>query len=271
MQAESDVNSDVSTHFVRVGNLAFCGFSLWLLGYPDRALRRAREACNLALAIGHPYSLAGALTWEATVHQFRRDPAAVRELTERVSTLSQEQGFQDFLPTGRVLLGWLAVRQGRAEEGLAQMRQGLDALEAARKRLMTSYLCTLLTEAYTCTGRHADGLAGLENTLRQLEETGERMWVAELHRLRGELLLRQTTADERHAESCFRQALDISRRQSAKSLELRAAMSLARLWRGQGKKEEARRILEQTYRWFTEGFATADLQQAAALLERLGR
>ena len=160
--------------------------------------------------------------------------------------------------------------QGQGEADLAAMRQGLAAELATGATLWQPYFLGLLAEAYGV-GRHPDeGLAALAAALAVLDPTEARYYDAEIYRLKGALLLQQAVPDAAQAEACFHQALDIARRQEAKSLELRAAMSLSRLWQQQGKRAEAHALLAPVYGWFTEGFDTADLQDAKALLEELG-
>jgi predicted ATPase len=159
--------------------------------------------------------------------------------------------------------------QGQREAGMAQVRQGITALQATGQALVIPYLRTLLADVSATLGHSADGLQALGEAHTLVEQQEERWWEAEVSRLRGVLLLRQTGTPQADAEACFHQALDVSRRQQAKSLELRAAMSLSRLWQLQGKRTEARELLAPIYGWFTEGFETADLQEAKALLDEL--
>jgi predicted ATPase len=159
--------------------------------------------------------------------------------------------------------------QGQAEEGMAQVRQGIAAVRATRAALFVPYFCTMLAEVAEHLGHPEDGLQALTEAHTLVEQHDERWWEAEVHRLRGVLLLRQPGPQQEEAEACFQRALGVARRQEAKSLELRAAMSLSLLWQQQGKREEARALLAPIYGWFTEGFDTTDLQEAKALLEEL--
>jgi predicted ATPase len=163
------------------------------------------------------------------------------------------------------------AEQGQGEEGITQMRQGLAALQATEAG--GAHWLVLLAEAYGKHGQAAEGLRMVAEVLARAEKTGHRMWEAELHRLKGELLLKAEGGGRDTAltaEECFHQALDIARHQEAKSLELRAATSLSRLWQQQGKRDEARALLAPIYGWFTEGFDTTDLQEAKVLLDELG-
>jgi len=160
--------------------------------------------------------------------------------------------------------------QGQGEEGMTQLRQGIAAWRATGSMLHVPYFSALLAEVSHHLGHPADGLQALAEAQTLVEQQEERSWEAEIARLRGVLLLRQPGTPQAEAEACFQRALDTARRQEAKALELRAAMSLARLWQQQGKRVEARQLLAPLYGWFTEGFDTADLQEAMALLHELG-
>jgi len=182
--------------------------------------------------------------------------------------LSTEQGFPYWLAMGTIVRGWALALQGQAEEGIAQIRQGLTAYRATGAEGARPYFLTLLAEAYAQRGQAEEGLAVVSEALETVEATGERFYEAELHRLQGELSLQLPTPLV-EAEACLQRALALARRQQAKSLELRAAMSLSRLWQRQGQRDAARDLLAPLYGWFTEGFDTADLQEARALLETL--
>jgi class 3 adenylate cyclase/predicted ATPase len=242
---------------------------LWLLGYPAQALARIHDALALAHALSHPYSLAFARWTAAYVYQWRRDVPAVHEQAEAAIVLSTEQGFPLWAANGTIFRGWALTMQGQGEAGLAQFRQGIAAWRATGATLRVPYYCTLLADVCASLGYPADGLQALAEAHTLVEQHEERWWEAEVARLRGVVLLRQPGMPPAEAETCFQRALDVARRQEAKSLELRAAMSLARLWQQQGKRDDARELLAPVYGWFTEGFDTADLQEAKALLEEL--
>jgi class 3 adenylate cyclase/predicted ATPase len=237
---------------------------LWLLGYADQALRRSHETLSLGRELSHPYSLAYALLWSAKVHKFRGEMEAVREQTEEAMILAMEQGFPRWVMLGAILRGWLSVEQG-SEQGIVQIRQALaDQTAAAEQQSSLAFVA----EAYGKARQPEEGLSVVTEALARAARTGVGYYEAELHRIKGELL-RQTVPDEEEAEGRFQKALEVARGQSAKSLELRAAMSLSRLWQRQGKKAEARQLLGEIYGWFTEGFETADLREARTLLEEL--
>jgi TOMM system kinase/cyclase fusion protein len=243
--------------------------ALWHLGYPDQALTMSRNAVALAQELSHPFSLAVALDYAAMFYQFRREPRAVHEQAEAAIALCTEQGFAYYLAWGTTMRGWAQVAQGQDTEGLAQMRHGLAALRATGATLRLPYYLALLAEACGRTGQAAEGLTLLAEALAQAHKAEESWTEAELHRLKGELLLSLSADNYAEAEGCFHQALAVASRQQAKTLELRVATSLGRLWQQQGKRAEARELLASIYGWFTEGFDTADLQEAKALLEVL--
>jgi predicted ATPase len=250
--------------------LCWAPHALWSLGYPDQALALSRKAVALAQELAHPISLAVALDYATIFHQFRREPQAVSERAEAAITLCTEQGFAYYLAWGMTMQGWAQVTQSQDEASLAQIRRGLAALQATRAAVRLPYYMALLAEACGQTGHAVEGLTLLAEALAQVHNTGESWTEAELYRLKGELLLQRSSDNHTEAATCFHQALDVARRQQAKSLELRAAMSLSRLWQQQGKQDEAYELLAPVYGWFTEGFDTADLQEANALLEALG-
>jgi predicted ATPase len=209
------------------------------------------------------------LVFAAVLHRLCGEVQVAAAQAEAVTRLAAEHGLAQWFAGGTILRGWAVAAQGQATEGLAQIHQGLAAWRAAWAECLRPYWLALLAEVYAAGDDPVRGLQGLAEALSLVEATGERWYEAELHRLRGELLLQHTGAQPEEAEACFQQALAVARRQQAKSLELRAAVSLSRLWQHQGKCTEARELLAPIYSWFTEGFDTADLQEARALLEEL--
>jgi predicted ATPase len=253
---------------------AVAAWVLWLLGYPEQALTRSQEAVSIARELTHLPSLALALGFASHFHLFRREGKAAQERAEAALTLSTDRGFTVWLASGTILRGWALAEQGQGKEGITQIRQGLAAYRATGSEISRPYYLTLLAEAYGKVGQPGEGLTTLAEALAVVDNTGERWWEAELYRLKGELTLQSKVQSprpkvEEEAEECFQKAIDIARRQQAKSLELRAVMSLARPWQQQGKREEARQMLAEIYGWFTEGFDTADLKEAKTLLEQL--
>jgi predicted ATPase len=244
--------------------------ALWYLGYPDQGLVRSDEAVTLAHQIFHPLSLSHALSSAAMFHQFRREVCVTQERADTAISLAMEQGFPLWVAVGAVLRGWTLAQQGKAQEGVEQMHQGVRAHRGTGAELLRPYFLALLAEAYGIIGQPEAGLTALTEALTHADKTGERWYDAELHRLKGALLLRQNADNQAEAETCFQQAIGIARSQQAKSFELRAATSLARLWQQQDKRQEAHDLLAPVYHWFTEGFDTADLKDAKALLDALG-
>jgi predicted ATPase len=203
------------------------------------------------------------------VHQFRSERQAVQEWAEKLIALSNEQGFAYWLAWGTIFRGWALAKQEEGEEEIAQIRQGLAAHRATEAELAQPYFLALLAEAYGRIGKAEEGLTVLAEALDVVNKNRERFYEAELYRLNGELLLALSQENQVEAETCFHKAIEVARWQSAKSLELRTVMNLSRLWQRQGKREEARQMLSLIYGWFTEGFETADLKEAKALLEEL--
>jgi predicted ATPase len=263
-------------HDPRVLCRSYAALTLWFLGYPSQAAQRVHEGLTLARELGHPFSMAHALSVVATLHSLRQEGPVVREQAEAARVMAREHGFPFFASWAGILQGWALTKQGAVAEGIAQLRQGLAAYRAIGAALGCPHFLGLLAQAYGRAGQTDQGFTVLEEALTTAHHSGERLYEAELYRLRGELLLQisgrdgaQPASARTEAVRCWRQALDIARRQQAKSLELRAAMSLARLWQQQGKRVEAHDLLASIYGWFTEGFDTADLQEARAMLEAL--
>jgi predicted ATPase len=250
---------------------SYAAWSLWLLGYPEQALTKMREALTLASELSHAFSLAFALNYTSMLYGWRREVQCAKERAETAITLANEHGFIHHLNLGMIRRGWALAMQGVVAEGIRQLHQGLATLRDTGTALPLSHHLALLVEAYRQGGQVEAGLHTLAEALVHVDNTGERCYEAELHRLKGECLMAQTgrQCKEREAEECFRRALDVARRQQAKSLELRAAISLGRLWQQQGRRAEAHQTLAEIYNWFTEGFETADLQEAKALLDAL--
>jgi predicted ATPase len=265
---------------------SFAAWVLWMLGYPDQALTRSHEALILAQELSHPSGQAAALYYTAQLHQHRREGKATQERAEAAIGLSTDRGIPTWLANSTVLQGWALAARGQGEAGVAQMSQGLTARRATGGEVERSYFLALLAEAYWQLGQTEEGLNALAEALAVAGKTRERFYEAELYRLKGELTLQSrvqgprssitqhptpSTQAEAEAEACFLKAIEIARQQQAKSWELRAATSLARLWQSQGKTREAHSLLSEIYNWFTEGFDTKDLQEAKALIEELSR
>jgi predicted ATPase len=246
----------------------FGAATLWLLGYPDQAVQWSEAGLLQAQELGHAFTLQQALSLSALLHLWRREAAVAQEQAKTQWVLCTEHGFAGVLAWGMIEWGTALVAQGVWTEGLAQMRQELAAIRAVA-RLPWLLFLGLLAEACERAGQVEAGLRALHEALEALQTSEERLYEAEVHRLRGELLLQQSVAQQEEAEASLQQALDVARCQQAKSWELRAAVSLARLWQHQGRRDAARELLAPIYDWFTEGFDTPDLQEAKALLDRL--
>jgi predicted ATPase len=246
----------------------YAAWTKWFLGFPDQAMEVIRETIALAQELDHPFTIAGAEAIALNIELHRREEGAVKERAEELIALSTEHGFLLWKITAITYRGWTLVGRGRQEEGLEQIRQGVDAFNATGAYGGDTVHRSLLVEAHLRMGQVAEGLEVLEKTLTKIEETGERYMEAEYYRLKGELLLLDG-ADEDEVEGQFFKAIDIARQQSARSLELRATVSLCRLWGTQKKKEEARHMLVEIYSWFTEGFDTPDLKEARELLDAI--
>ncbi|MHA7685009.1 adenylate/guanylate cyclase domain-containing protein [Cupriavidus sp. PET2-C1] len=255
-----------------VQGLALVVMDLWLLGYPDQALARSHEALALALTPSHPPDSADALIFAAEVRLFRREVQPVHDLAQALLTLATDYGLPFGSACGTILSGWALAHLGRAAEGVDMIQRGLSAYRATGAELWRTHFLALLAEACTRAGQAKLGLAALAEALALADRTEERVYEAELYRLKGELTLLvpsyggQGNNGRPDAEVCFLQAIAIARRQGARSLELRAVVALSRLWQQLGKSPDARQMLAECYGWFTEGFDTVDLRAARALL-----
>ncbi|WP_432260126.1 adenylate/guanylate cyclase domain-containing protein [Cupriavidus sp. TMH.W2] len=261
-----------------VQGLALIAMNLWLLGYPDQARERSQEALALARTPTHPPDSANALFSAAEVHLFRREVQPAYDLAQALVAFATDHGLPYGLACGTILSGWALAEQGRATEGIDLIRQGLDAYCATGAELLRTLFLALLAQACASAGQAETGLATLAEALAVADRTEERVYVAELYRLKGQLTLMGPHCDDKgdgskaeaEAEACFQQAIAIARRQAARSLELRAVMALGRLWLLQGKQADARQLLADSYGGFSEGLDTVDLRDARALLAALG-
>ncbi len=261
---------------------------LWLLGQADQALEQIHEALALARDLREPHGQAHALFFAAILHQFRREARLAQECAEAAIAVTSKHGLVMYHAHAMIALGWALIERGREEEAIEQIRQGIADHQATGTEVMRPHYMALLAEALGKARQHEEGLRILEDALLLIHRNGERYYQAELYRLKGELLLMQTTGRGvsqaakggkavaetdppavAQAEGCFKQSIKIAQQQNAKSLELRAVMSLARLYQKQSKPQEARDLLTQIYDSFTEGFDTKDLREAKALLDAL--
>jgi predicted ATPase len=266
---------------------------LWWLGYPEQALKRSRQGLTVVQELAHLSTTTAVWTNDIRFYQFLSDARTVQQRAEAVIRLCNEQGFPGLSTWVIVQHGWALAMQGQAEEGITQIHRGLAAFRATGAEVWRPYHLALLAEAYGKTGQVEEGLTALAEALAQVGTTGERFYEAELYRLKGTLTLQSQASlrqvktgqdksedtgprslppdPQGEAEACFHKAIEVARKQQAKSWELRASMSLARLWQQQGKQKEAHALLAEIYGWFTEGFDTKDLQEAKVLLAELLR
>jgi predicted ATPase len=255
----------------RIVCFTLAAWALWQLGYPDQAVKRGNEALAWGQRLSHPFSLVYAHCFVGVLHQLRREARAAQENEECSIALCAEHGFTEFLGVATTLRNWAIAEQGRNEDQIAQLQEGLTVTRVNRyiAEMWRPYFLCLLAELYLETGRFDDGLSALTEALAAADEHEDHHNRAEMHRLKGELLLKENNSNASEAQSCFQRAIEIARKQSAKSWELRATTSLARLLSQQGYREQARAMLADIYNWFTEGFDTPDLKDAKALLEQL--
>jgi predicted ATPase len=267
----------------------FGAWALWFLGKPDRALHWTQEALSLAQEISEPHTLCRAFLFTAILHQLRRDNRLAQECADAAIAVAGEHHLTMFQANATVTRGWAMtmINQGLEETSIENMRQGFAARLATGTELMRPHMLAQLAEALSKARQTEEGLRVLEEALAVTDHTGERYYEAELFRLKGELLLMQCknrvlsraatgrkaiekkSAEVIQVEQCFHRSIQIARQQQAKSLELRASTSMARLYRDQGRHEEAHNLLSAIYDTFTEGFGTVDLREAKALLDSM--
>jgi predicted ATPase len=250
-----------------VSALAYTACTLWCLGYPDQALQRSQKALALARELNHPFSLADVLSYGGCLFSLMcRDAQSLKDYAEELIRLARER-LEAWSGMGEYYLGGALAQLGQVQEGLAQVREGIGIVRSRGVAVGLSVALASLAEVQARVGRSEEALAALAEALAFSEQTDERYSEAELYRLGGELLLMQ--GNETEAEISLHQAIEVARRQQAKSWELRATTSMARLWQQQGRIEEARHLLAEIYAWFTEGFDTPDLTEARTLLEEI--
>jgi predicted ATPase len=267
-----DEHRDSASHYaldIGVNALTVLSWALWHRGYPDQSARAADRALAHSRQLGHAHTLSHALYFAGMAAVFARDVATACAYGNDCVALASEHGFPQWAGHGRIVQGWADAQRGEAKTGIARIRDGIAAAEATGARLTTPLFLALLAEALAHAGKIEEAFAALDGASATAAVSGERGWDAEIHRLRGELTARLPHPDPAKTEDSFRTALAIARKQGTRGYELRAATSLARLWREQGRRGEARDLLAPVYGWFTEGFGTQDLKEAKALLEEL--
>jgi tetratricopeptide (TPR) repeat protein len=253
----------------RVAALSFLALTMWLLGYPAAAVDIADEAGGRARSLGHPMSLAFALSYGAMLHLCRRDPNNAHELADQARRVAIEHGFDYWSALGSTYCGLARAGLGQTDEGIAETLAGIESYRATGSALGGAAVVIGLVSSYLKAGQSDEALRAAEQALGAIEQSTARMSQAELYRLKGEALLDAGPQFEAQARDSFEKAITIAREQEARSWELRATTSLARLLRDTGRRNEARTILTEIYDWFTEGFDTADLIDAKSLLDEL--
>ncbi len=251
-----------------VGHRAYLAWGLWRLGYLDKSLARIQEALHLAQQLGAPPNIALAKYFAAVLYRYRRETSAELEQLESLIDLTTPYSPLYWQKSGQMQRSVVWVEQGHSINALTQVNREFERSKNRNALGRIGYL-NMLAEMHGHIGQIDTGLERLSEALTRLEHTGERVFEPELYLVRGGLLLQRSAADHAEAETCFQHALDTARRQQAKSRELQAAIRLGRLWQHQDKRQGAHALLAPLYKWFTEGFDTADLQEAKALLVEL--
>ncbi len=260
-------HSDI--HDPGVVSLANAAFALWFQGYPDQALQKSEDALAMARALAHPFTLASALIHTTALHQHRREPREAMAFAEELMGMASAKEFDFWAAAAQVFQGWSWLASGQTAAGMEGIQQGLQGYRASGSQLYLPYFLMLLAEGYQQTDRTEAALGTLAEALTLAERSGECWSSAELYRQQGELLLNSREPDAEQARSCFTQAIDTARQQDAKMLELRATVSLARLWLRDHQPSLVREHLSPLYDWFREGHTTADLLDAKAILDHL--
>jgi predicted ATPase len=265
-------NRSLATRFgqdLRVSILSFRSYALWMLGYPEAALADAREALKDAREIGHAATLMYALNQTTFTHIFCGNYATANAQLDEVVALADEKGALYWKPLGIALQGWVLALSGKASDGVHLIATGITAMRSTGANIFVPLHLSHLTRAYAELGQVDDAWHCIGEAITTIETTKERWPEAEVHRIAGEITLMSPQQDAAKAEAYFDRALAVARQQQAKSWELRASISLARLWRDQDKVQQARELLAPVYGWFTEGFDTRDLKEAKGLLDEL--
>jgi predicted ATPase len=241
---------------------------LWQLGYTDQAAERSKSAIELAHELSHPLTLAIAYSYTAMFHQFRRDTDSARQKAEEAISISRDHGFPYYIAWGTLIDGWAKALEGDPGEQIPYMSKGLTDLQSTGAERSQSYYLALLAEVYARSDRADEALNLLRQAISFVDQKNERWWESELYRLKGDILL-NLNETEPEVEKSYQKAVQVALRQNAKSLELRAQMSLSRLLLSQGKNSEAKNILSETVEWFTEGHDNKELTEAKNLVLEL--
>jgi predicted ATPase len=244
--------------------------TLWLQGHPAQAVDRARQTVAHATSLNHPVTLSIALIWAISVLFWTGDLESAETLIDRFVAHADSHSLAPYQAAGRGFKGELAIRRGETKGGIECVRACLEALHAARYELLTTVFNISLVQALAAMGRFAEAITLVDETIGLVEANGDLVYMPELLRVKGCLLLAKPHPSADEAEMCFRQSLDMSRRQGAPAWELRAAVDLAKLMAAQGRQENARALLRPVFEAFVEGSDTADLKAAEQLLMDLG-
>src|SRR5262249_34079556 len=256
-------------HDNRVAVLSYRSWALWLLGWPETSLADADLALADAREIGEAATLLYALFHASFPNILCGNKTTAKEIVDELVILADEKGSAFWKSNGIMLQGELLALAGKASDAVKMMTSGLAAFRSTGSTGVGFSHSVYLAKAYSDLGQFDDARRCIGEAVKIVKTTKERLWEAEFHRTIGEIALLSPERNTARSQKCFERALTIARRQQAKSWELRAAMSLARLWRDQGKVQQARELLAPVYGWFTEGFDTRDLKEAKALLEEL--
>ena len=246
----------------QAASLLLLSWDLWFLGYPDQSLARVLEALALAKDLGHPYTVAFAHYMTSVVHLLRGEAARALESAEKSLEMSQEQRFSLYVILSRISRGRAVGDLGRLGEARVEIAKGIEEARRTGVGFMLPMMDSWLADVYAKMGENERGLSIVERTLANIGDVTGRSWEAELHRQRAEILLALNPSKVGEAKSHFTKSVEVAHGQSAKSMELRAATSLAEFWRTHGRPNEARALLEPIFRWFNEGAETADLRRA---------
>ncbi len=269
LESKPELSAGFRQQVIEAANRIFSGWNLWLLGYPDRAVELIAIATALARESGSKNALFLVHLFAARIYELRREPKRMREQAEAYLALETDSGRITNIAICGIYLGWGDAIEGDLDGGTARMKHNLTEMRATGSEILNDYFLALIATPQGRQRRFDEALRTIDEAFPLIERGGQRMYEAEVHRLKGELLLMQDASNAAQAEQSFRTAIDISRRQKAKSWELRATTSLARLLDKQGHRDKARAMLAEIYNWFTEGFDTADLKDAKALLAEL--
>jgi predicted ATPase len=246
----------------------YLGLVVWFLGFPDRGLEMVKNSLALGQRLPHATSVASALTWAALLHNLRGEFAAANRRADAAIEITSEHRLPQWLALGSICRGFALVGLGQQTEGITQLRGGLSDWNGNGSRVLDTQWLGFVAQAHLWARQFDDALSALDRATEIAAATGECHYRAELYRLRGTVLAE--TGDPAEAASWLQRAIDTARSHQAKSLELRAATSLARLWTHQGQCAKGHDLLAPIYAWFTEGFDAADLKDAKALLDEVG-